>query len=111
MDLTTAKEIVPQYFRRASDPTLTDLLEKYSVNGYYRPYLVAGLMIYSDYRLLIKADVASWEYDKMNSVKGLLAIQDGQDQLSGEEIPEGLRIEDILALLFPSDSGVGMMII
>ncbi len=119
MDLETAKAIVKQYFKKAEDPALTDLLNSTKVGDTYRPYMVAGMMIGSDYRQLIKADVAAWAYDKESAVRSLMGMQDAQDKLNNLEIPDHLTTGGILEELFPcdpcsnqtSDFGIGIMLI
>lgn len=77
-DLDTAKKIVKQFYPKAADPALEDLLNS-SKGKDLRPYYVAAFFIWSDYRQLIKADEASWNYDKVWSILGLLNMQKAKD--------------------------------
>lgn len=71
-DIDDAKQIVLSYIE-TENITLEALLEA-SKGNYYRPWYVAALEIYNQYEQLIKADVASFAYDK-NAVIGLLETQ------------------------------------
>ena len=80
-DIEQAKEIVISYIE-SNEIVLTALLES-SKGIYYRPWYVAALEIYNQYEQLIKADIATFKYDK-NAVIGLLETQskfDSQDEL------------------------------
>jgi hypothetical protein len=96
-DLDTAKAITKQFFRSAADPALEQLLTD-TKGDYFRPYYVAAFMILADYRQLIRADEASFDYDKIWSVKGLLAMQSKHD-MNDKNIPDQFTVDELLARL------------
>lgn len=98
MNLETAKNVVGNYYT-AKEPSLTLLLEK-SKGSDYRPFYVAAFFIASEYRQLIKADEATFAYDKKESVIALLNMQKPLDR-NDPNIPEGFTIDDVLASINP----------
>jgi hypothetical protein len=116
MNKDTAIAITKQWYSKAADPSLTYMLEKFSVvdSGgarYYRPFIVAALMISSEQKTLIKADVATWEKNE-ESFKNLLNLQSTDDCLTGITIPDSISVEKFLATVDSgADSGLGVMIV
>lgn len=113
MDFDTAYQIVKQFFSRASDPLLTTLLNQYAVNNngvaFFRPYIVAAIFMVTEYRRLVKADVASWEYST-EAIRSLIATQAAIDRANNLIIPDELSGNEHLP---PDDSGgfLGIMLI
>ena len=71
-DINEAKQIVANYVE-SDDFTVETLLEN-SKGNFYRPWLVAAIEIKNQYEQLVKADVATFQYDK-ESLRGLLDTQ------------------------------------
>jgi len=71
-EINDAKNIVLNYIE-TSDIVLENLLESSKGNS-YRPWFVAALEIYNQYEQLIRADVATFQYDK-KALIGLLETQ------------------------------------
>lgn len=100
MDKQTAITVVVQHYSKAKEPTLSYLLDKFSVNDttgikVYRPFIVAALMIRSEQKTLIKADVATWEINE-NAYLNLLNTQKSLDCLSGLTIPDSISVSSFL---------------
>jgi hypothetical protein len=99
MNLELAQEIVKQWYSKASEPSLTYLLNRYavsdSVGKFYRPFIVAAVMMKSEQKTLVKADVATWELNK-DAFLNLLGLQRADDLASGLTIPEWLQIDVLL---------------
>lgn len=97
MDIDVAKSIVKQFYPKALDPALEDILTL-SKGSDYRPYFTAAFFIWAEYRQLIRADEVSFAYDKIYAVKGLLAIQRPID-IGLTDIPPGFTVDNLLAQL------------
>jgi hypothetical protein len=99
MNKDTATQIVKQYYTKASDPSLSNLLETFSVldSGvrFYRPYIVAALMMQAEQKTLIKADVATWELNE-KAYDNLMNLQFISDQISQLNIPESISVPGIV---------------
>lgn len=95
-DIDQAKAIVQQFYGAAQDPALSVLLEdsKSQTKG-YRPFFVAAYFIWTEYRQLIKADEATFSYDKKFTVEGLLNMQKMRD-CNDETIDPCYKVDVIL---------------
>lgn len=99
-DIDDAKNIVLSYIE-VEDITLETLLESSKGNN-YRPWFVAALEIYNQYEQLIKADVATFNYDK-NAVTGLLQTQAMID--SGDDgVLSPWLVDELLIRISPIDN-------
>lgn len=112
MNLETAQTITKQWYSKAAQPSLDYLLNKFSVNDsggqkFYRPFIVAALMMRSEQKTLIKGDVAIWELNK-DAFKNLLSLQSMQDATSGLDIPFDISVDNFLE---SSDNSLGFMIV
>ena len=99
MNKDTAIAITKQYYQKAADPGLSNLLETFKIidSGVtiYRPYIVAALMMRSEQKTLIKADVATWELNE-KAYENLMNLQFITDQISGLDIPESISVPGIV---------------
>ncbi len=79
-DIDNAKQIVQQFYPKAADPVLEDLLESSkSISRGYRPYFVAAYMIWTEYRRIVKADEVTFDYNVKFTIEGLLQTQLAKD--------------------------------
>lgn len=117
MNYDTAVAIVKQFYSKANDPALTDLLNKYSVEKdgsvYYRPYIVTAVFFYTEQKLLVKADIASWQKNDQ-AIQGLLNTQKTSDAIDGLDVPDAISPDSLNAETPPAsndNSGLGFMLI
>lgn len=100
-NIDVAKQIVNQYIT-FDDPALTEMLET-TKGTFYRPWFVAGMRIWGDYRQLTKADIVNFAYDK-EGIKGLYETQKAVD-VSDSGIPDQWKVDNFLALLGDNATG------
>lgn len=103
-DIEQAKEIVLSYIE-SNDVVITSLLES-SKGVFYRPWYVAALEIYNQYEQLIKADIATFKYDKQAFI-GLLETQSRFDSSDNLVISPWLTSELLLKV---SQDSIGINI-
>jgi hypothetical protein len=114
MNKETAILTVKQWYTKAAEPSLSGLLEMFSIfdSGvrFYRPYIVAALMMRSEQKTLIKADVATWEINRSAFIN-LMNMQSIADQLSGLDIPDTISVPAIIDENVASDYNIGITLI
>lgn len=93
-DIEEAILITRQIYSKASDPMLTRLLTDSKGSKGFRPWYVAALFILTEYRRLIKADEATFDYDIDKTIQGLIAQQRPYD--IGAVIPLGFTLDDLI---------------
>lgn len=112
-DIDTAKDLVKQFYPKANDPALTDLLESSKGLKSYRPYFVAAYLIFSEYRRILKADEVTFDYNTMYTVQGLLSMQKAKDV--GDTIADQWSVDNLLDQIVnpdvSSNSGVSAFVI
>lgn len=94
-DIEEATGIVQQIYAKAADPMLTRLLNDSKGSKGFRPWYVAALFIYTEYRRLVKADEATFEYNIEQTLDGLMAQQLAYDV--GAVIPVGFDLDSLMA--------------
>lgn len=114
MDRKTAQNIVIQWYSKAKEPSLSYLLNRYSIADsggvFFRPFIVAALMIKAEQKTLVKADVAQWEINE-NAFNTLLQMQLADDKVSGLNIRPELSVDSLLSNNSGTQPGIGIMII
>lgn len=106
MILSDAIAIVQQFYSKAVDPALTDILDltkgmsSDGVTPYYRPYIAAAMFIAAEYARIEKADVVTFKVDPVtveNTIRNLMAIQRMRDGLDPTvTIPDGVTVDEVL---------------